>query len=144
MNDTPIEEQDEQEAAGEAVAEAQAAYEDAPEEEQPPEASGPRLILKRSGQETEFVFPFSPPATIGRFDPSVGPVDVDLGQIEESNYVSRKHARIVFEDDTYRIKDLGSSNGTFVLRDDFEKVEEAELNDGDEISLGNARFVFRA
>ena len=24
----------------------------------------------------------------------------------------------------------------------FEKVEEAELNDGDEIALGNARFVF--
>ena len=37
---------------------------------------------------------------------------------------------------------MGSSNGTFVLHDDFEKVDEAELKDGDEIALGNARFVF--
>ena len=112
------------------------ADEDAPE-------SGARLILKRSGQETDIAFAFSPPATIGRFDPEVGPIDVDLGRVEEGSSVSRKHARIVLEDDVYKIQDLGSSNGTYILRDDFEKIEEAELKDGDEISLGNARFVFR-
>ena len=37
---------------------------------------------------------------------------------------------------------MGSSNGTFILVDDFEKVEEAEITDGTEIALGNARFVF--
>ena len=37
---------------------------------------------------------------------------------------------------------MGSSNGTFVLRSDFERVDEAELDDGMEIALGNARFVF--
>ena len=42
----------------------------------------------------------------------------------------------------WKLVDLGSSNGTFVLRDDFERVDEAELADGQEFALGNARFVF--
>lgn len=137
MNDTPIEEQEQPEG----VEEAQAAYGEAVVEEAPT-ATGPRLVLKRSGQETDIVFAFTCPATVGRFDPSVGPVDVDLGTVEEGSYVSRKHARITCEDGVYKIADLGSSNGTYVLRDDFEKVEESELVDGDEVSFGNARFVF--
>ncbi|MBS1709690.1 MAG: FHA domain-containing protein [Armatimonadetes bacterium] len=104
----------------------------------------PRLVVKRAGAETEEVFFFAAPATIGRFDPAVGPVDVDLGSIPEGSYVSRKHAKIVHDEDGYKVVDLGSSNGTYVLRDgDFQKVDEAPVADGDEIALGNARFVFR-
>jgi FHA domain len=104
----------------------------------------PRLIVKRGGVETEEIFFLTPPAVIGRFDPSVGPVDVDLGNIPEGSYVSRKHARIIFDGTTYSIHDLGSSNGTFVLgASDFERVDEHPLTDGLEFALGNARFVFR-
>ena len=148
-NDDEMEEtQSEPEAEGageEAPAEEQTDAEEgaAEDQEQSSEVEGARLILKRAGQETDIVFGFSAPATIGRFDPEVGPIDVDLGSVDEGSFVSRSHARIVFEDDVYKIQDLGSSNGTYILRDDFEKVEEAELHDGDEISLGNARFVFR-
>lgn len=101
-----------------------------------------RLVVKRSGVETDAVFPFAAPAIIGRFDPGVGPIDIDLGSTPEGVYVSRKHAKIVQEDGVWKIQDLGSSNGTFVLRGDFERVEEAELVDGQEIALGNARLVF--
>ena len=101
-----------------------------------------RLVVKRSGAETSDEFPINPPAVIGRFDPSVGPVDIDLGSLPEGVYVSRKHAKITCEDGVWKIHDLGSSNGTFVLRSDFEKVDEAELADGQEFALGNARFVF--
>jgi pSer/pThr/pTyr-binding forkhead associated (FHA) protein len=109
-----------------------------------PVTAAPRatLTLKRSGVESEHVFEFGSPATVGRFDPAVGPIDVDLGPLEEGVYVSRKHARLVCEDGVWRVEDLGSSNGTFVLRSDFEKVDSAELADGDEISFGNARLVF--
>ena len=103
----------------------------------------PRLILKRAGQETEESFPFTAPAVIGRFDASVGPVDIDLGDLPEGSYVSRKHAKITCEDGVYRIEDLGSSNGTYVLREDFERVTESEIEDGTEIAFGNARFVVR-
>lgn len=101
-----------------------------------------KLVLKRSGAETEHVFEFGSPATVGRFDPAVGPIDIDLGSIEEGIYISRKHARLKLENGVWVVEDLGSSNGTFILRDDFEKVESAELHEGDEIAFGNARFVF--
>jgi len=101
-----------------------------------------RLVVKRGGVETSDVFLFGDSAVIGRFDPAVGPIDVDLGSLPEGAYVSRKHSKISFEDGGWKIQDLGSANGTFVLRDDFERVEESELLDGDEIALGNARFVF--
>ena len=102
-----------------------------------------RLVVKRNGVETDESFPVNPPATIGRFDPSVGPIDIDLGNSPEGAYVSRKHAKITAEEGLWQIEDMGSSNGTFVLRDDFERVEAAEIEDGTEIALGNARFVFR-
>lgn len=101
------------------------------------------LILKRGGVETEHVFEFTAPATVGRFDPGIGPIDVDLGTIDEGVYVSRKHAKITCEDGEWKVTDLGSSNGTFVLKDDFERVEESPLEDNAELAFGNARFIFR-
>ncbi|MBV6459092.1 MAG: hypothetical protein HONBIEJF_02232 [Fimbriimonadaceae bacterium] len=115
--------------------------------EEPQEDGGERphatLTVFRNDEETEEVFDVYPPATIGRFDPTVGPIDVDLGSIPEGSYVSRKHARITLEDGVWRIEDLGSSNGVFLKRDDFERVTSVELADGDQIALGNARFLFR-
>ncbi len=103
----------------------------------------PILVVKRNGAETDEVFVVNNPTVIGRFDPTVGPIDIDLGALPEGVYVSRKHAKIYSDDaGAWRIQDLGSSNGTFVLTSDFEKVEDAELADGTEIALGNARFVF--
>jgi pSer/pThr/pTyr-binding forkhead associated (FHA) protein len=102
----------------------------------------PTLVVKRNGTETTEVFTVNNPCVIGRFDPSVGPIDIDLGNLPEGVYVSRKHAKITQEDGIWKIHDLGSSNGTFVLANDFEKVTIADLVDGTEIALGNARFVF--
>ncbi len=110
--------------------------------EEPVAAGLARIVVKRSGVETDDAFPVNPPATLGRFDPGVGPIDVDLGNLPEAVYISRKHAKITCEDGVWKVVDLGSSNGTFVLRADFEKVDEAELEEGTEFALGNARFVF--
>lgn len=111
---------------------------------EPPEPTEPRakLTLRRSGTLTDHVFEFAAPAIVGRFDPSVGPIDVDLGSLDEGVYVSRRHARIECNDGQWIVVDLGSSNGVFVLRDDFERVEAADLNDGDVVVFGNAQFVF--
>lgn len=105
-------------------------------------ATTARLVVKRGGAETDIAFPIFSPAIIGRFDPSVGPIDVDLASLPEGQYVSRKHAKLSCDGAAWSIQDLGSSNGTFVLKDDFEKVDSAPLSDGQEIALGNARFVF--
>lgn len=103
-----------------------------------------KIVLKRGGAETDIEFPINPPAVIGRFDPDIGPVDVDLGTLPEGSYVSRRHASITCDEGRWRLCDLGSSNGTFLLRSEFERVEEGELEDGSEFALGNARFVFRS
>jgi pSer/pThr/pTyr-binding forkhead associated (FHA) protein len=110
-------------------------------------ASDPRaeIRVKRSGDVSDVSFPIGNVAVIGRFDPAVGPIDVDLASLPEGSYVSRKHAEIRFEDGAWRIKDLGSSNGTFLVGEsgDFERIDgERPLEDGAEFALGNARFVF--
>ncbi len=54
--------------------------------------------------------------------------------------VSRYHAQVRYEQGRYVVKDLGSTNGTSVRG---RKVVESQLADGDEISLGGYRLVFR-
>jgi len=117
---------------------------DEPTEDAPQAPAGTAtLTVVRNNVPCEESFTFAAPATIGRFDPSVGPVDIDLGPMPEGSYVSRKHAKITCDDGVWKLADLGSSNGSYIKRDDFEKIDEAELADGDEIALGNARFVFK-
>lgn len=102
-----------------------------------------RLVALENGTETDMAFPLPERGTIGRFDPAVGPVEVDLGSVPDASYVSRRHAEVWCEEGVWKIRDLGSSNGLFVMGDDWERVEEAELTDGTQLALGNAKFVFR-
>jgi|GEM_PF-2699271 len=103
------------------------------------------IVLKRDGAETEYVFPVNYSAIIGRYDPSVGPVDIDLKDLPEGAFVSRHHASVTWSDTGWTLKDLGSSNHTWILEPDgsqFDEVQEAPLQDGTDFALGNARFVF--
>lgn len=119
---------------------------EAPGQEQAGDTAAAELRLLSNGVPSGDTFPLpGGRAVIGRFDQAVGPVDIDLGPFKEGVYVSRKHAVIRFEDGRWLLKDLNSSNGTFVLGADgnFERLsEEQELKDGQEIALGNARFTF--
>lgn len=54
--------------------------------------------------------------------------------------VSRHHAAFVREAGVVRVRDLGSRNGT---RLNGERVEEAELADGDELEIGLDTLVYR-
>jgi adenylate cyclase len=53
--------------------------------------------------------------------------------------VSKEHCVLERLGGTYVIRDLNSSNGTFV---NGRKIKELRLRDGDEIALGNSRLVF--
>ena len=53
--------------------------------------------------------------------------------------VSRRHAEIRREDGHFFVKDLGSLNGTYV---NLQRVEEAELADGDELQIGKFKLTF--
>jgi pSer/pThr/pTyr-binding forkhead associated (FHA) protein len=53
--------------------------------------------------------------------------------------VSRKHAEFLREDGGFRMRDVGSLNGTYVNRD---RVDEALLAAGDEVQIGKYRMTF--
>jgi pSer/pThr/pTyr-binding forkhead associated (FHA) protein len=59
----------------------------------------------------------------------------ELDMVLVEDMVSRKHAKIITDDKSVTIQDLGSTNGTFV---NGEKVRTAEIKDGDRILIGTS------
>ena len=53
--------------------------------------------------------------------------------------VSRRHAEFYRHARGFTVRDVGSLNGTYVNRD---RIEESDLNDGDEVQVGKFRLVF--
>jgi pSer/pThr/pTyr-binding forkhead associated (FHA) protein len=53
--------------------------------------------------------------------------------------VSRRHAELERNGDTFSIQDLGSLNGTYVNR---RRIESAVLQDDDEVQVGKYRLTF--
>jgi FHA domain/zinc-ribbon domain len=89
------------------------------------------LIVKRGPNAGSKFFIDSDTTNIGRHPKS----DIFLDDIT----VSRRHAEIVRADERFRLQDVGSLNGTYVNR---ERVEEGELQTGDEIQIGKFKLVF--
>ena len=106
------------------------------------------LTLISFGQATDTVIPLTTsPLMLGKFDPALGPIDIDLSSLPGNEYLSRRHSELFF-DDGWTVRDLGSTNGVFVRRSQDSNFqprlqEPMKLEDGDEISFGNLRFVFR-
>lgn len=53
--------------------------------------------------------------------------------------VSRRHAELLREGETFSVRDLGSLNGTYVNR---KRIESAVLEDDDEVQIGKYRLTF--
>jgi pSer/pThr/pTyr-binding forkhead associated (FHA) protein len=53
--------------------------------------------------------------------------------------VSRRHAEILLGPDGYRVRDVGSLNGTYLNR---ERIDEAALTNGDELQIGKFKLVY--
>jgi pSer/pThr/pTyr-binding forkhead associated (FHA) protein len=53
--------------------------------------------------------------------------------------VSRRHAEVIRRADGFHVLDTGSLNGTYVNRD---RVDEAKLDNGDELQIGKFKLVF--
>ena len=55
--------------------------------------------------------------------------------------VSRRHAEFIRDGGSYRVRDVGSLNGTYVNR---ERTDDAVLAQGDEVQIGKFKLVFFA
>jgi pSer/pThr/pTyr-binding forkhead associated (FHA) protein len=65
----------------------------------------------------------------------------DSGIFLDDITVSRRHAEVRRVGDGYKVADVGSLNGTYLNR---QRVEEAELRDGDELQIGTFKLLFLA
>jgi hypothetical protein len=94
---------------------------------------GAALIVRSGGGRAGETFPVDEsPTTIGR--------SPECGIFLDDVTVSRKHAVLAKQDGERRqIEDQGSLNGTFVNR---ERVETADVRDGDELQIGKYRLTF--
>ena len=55
--------------------------------------------------------------------------------------VSRRHAEFLRHGSVFRVRDVGSLNGTYVNR---ERIDDSALSNGDEVQIGKYRLVFFA
>ncbi len=111
-----------------------------------PKAKGVHSTLKierGASSGTEFSLT-SNESYIGRWDADNGIFpDIDLDAHDPEAKVSRRHARILYENDKFSIEDLGSTNGTFVNRGRRLIPGTAQpLNDGDELIVGKTFMRF--
>ncbi len=69
---------------------------------------------------------------------TIGRLAENALQIEDDS-VSSSHAEIFAEEDLFFVRDLGSTNGTFI---NGEKIEKAILQEGDELCFGSVVTLF--
>ena len=110
-----------------------------------------RLVAIRYGAPTGDEIPLlGQRLLVGRFDPETGPVDIDLSETPESGHISRQHGELYREGEgDWMVRDLGSTNGVFVKSGQDASfgpriTAPHPLQDGDEVTFGNARFIFKS
>lgn len=90
-----------------------------------------RIVTQQIANRREWVFEHGV-ITIGSLD--------DNNLVVKDETVSRYHAQIIQEDDAYIIRDLESTNGTWVNQ---VRIKEAYLTEGCALRFGQAEFIFQ-
>ncbi|HZN55165.1 MAG TPA: FHA domain-containing protein, partial [Candidatus Polarisedimenticolaceae bacterium] len=100
------------------------------------EVEGEGLLFPVNGNET----------LIGRFDPVTELMpDVDLTQVDLKRSVSRRHARLVRTNEGFVLtEEVGALNGTFVNGTKLVTGRPHPIQDGDRVSFGMVKLVFKA
>ncbi len=98
-----------------------------------PAATAPSVCLQvlngdMAGAELRFTRPL---ITLGR--------ELDNDAVIEDTRVSRHHAQLLFQHGRYILRDLGSTNGTFV---NAQPIQSMMLTSGDRLSLGGVEVQF--
>ncbi|MEN6641704.1 MAG: FHA domain-containing protein [Armatimonadia bacterium] len=102
-----------------------------PAEAPRPPSAGPMAMLQRGGR--QLLISSTETTVIGR---AAGPNSVQLDDVG----VSARHATLEHVNGQWLLRDLQSTNGTFVNE---QRVSVAEVHDGDRIRCGGVELVFR-
>jgi hypothetical protein len=94
--------------------------------------SRPHLELIRGEAATRIIYIEGDDLTVGRRSEN----DLQLAD----NNVSRFHARLRYAQGAWFIQDQDSRGGTYI---NGQRVQAKRLDDGDEVTIGNATFIFR-
>ena len=89
------------------------------------------MVVKRGPNAGSSFALDKPVITAGRHPDS----DIFLDDIT----VSRRHVEITRTPEGYRVRDVGSLNGTYLNR---ERIDEASLSNGDEVQVGKFKLIF--
>ena len=83
-------------------------------------------------------------AVVGRYDHDLGgvPPEVDLGQMQGADAVSRIHAVLEHIGSTYTLTDLNSTNATRVNSKRIEPDKATPINSGDTLQFGKITCIF--
>lgn len=92
-------------------------------------------LVKADGKETRIIS--QPVMGIGK---SKDKSDI---VIEGNPAVSRVHAQIIWKEQQYYVRDLGSANGTFLNHERIVPNENILLKNGDKLAFADAKFEFR-
>ncbi len=90
-----------------------------------------RIVTQQKTNRREWIFEHGL-ITVGSLD--------DNNLVVKDDTVSRYHAQIIQEDDSYVIKDLDSTNGTWINQ---VRIKEAYLSPGCLLRFGEAEFIFQ-
>jgi hypothetical protein len=110
----------------------EAGAEDSDSELGPVTLRGPALVVRSGGGMAGQTFHPSEDRTLIGRSPEC---DVFLDDVT----VSRRHAELQRDGDTFTIRDLGSLNGTYVNR---RRIESVILENDDEVQIGKYRLTF--
>lgn len=105
---------------------------------------GPRLCLKVDGAPSGVVVPLVEPGVVlGRYSPSTGGVDVDLGGLPDAMQVTlaRRHARFFPYQGCWCVESL-TARGPVTINRHAAIRDVRALSTGDEVALGNVVFIY--
>jgi len=84
-------------------------------------------------------------AVVGRYDHDLGgvPPEVDLGQMQGADTVSRIHASLEHIGSAYTLTDLNSTNATRINNKRLEPDKATPINDEDALQFGKITCTFK-
>ena len=84
-------------------------------------------------------------AVVGRYDHDLGGIqpEVDLSQMQDANTVSRIHAALERNGNTYTLTDLNSTNATRINGKRLTPDQATPVNDGDTLQFGKITSTFK-